>query len=262
MILDKILASTKIRIEEEKKQISEASMKTLAISVADRRSFKDAIFRPTKSDPINFICEVKKASPSKGVIVPDFDYKKIAKDYSQAGASAISVLTEPEYFLGSSEYLAEISKIVSTPLLKKDFIIDSYQIYQAKAIGASAILLICSALSDKKLKKYLELAKSLGLDALVETHDKEEVQRALSVGAEIIGVNNRDLKTFDVDINTSIYLRELVPIDKVFVAESGIKTRADIIRLEQANVDAVLIGETLVRESDKKAILNQLKGQV
>ncbi len=145
--------------------------------------------------------------------------------------------------------------------LKKDFIIDSYQIYQAKATGANTILLICSALANKELIEYLELAKSLGLDALVETHDIEEVKRALNSGAEIIGVNNRDLKTFNVDINTSINLRELVPADKLFVAESGIKTRADIIRLEQANVDAVLIGETLVRESDKEAILNQLKGQ-
>lgn len=257
MILDKILQATKLRVDAEKLKTPESTVRELAAAAPAKPSFKAAI---SNMDAINFICEVKKASPSKGIMVADFDYKQIAIDYEIAGAAAISVLTEPEFFLGSSQYLAQISRIVKIPLLKKDFIIDPYQIYQAKVDGASAVLLICSALDDAALAEYLAIAKSLQLDALVETHDATEVSRALAAGTEIIGVNNRDLKTFNVDINTSVALRALVPADIVFVAESGIRTRTDVEILEAAHVNAVLIGETLVKQTDKTRILNELKG--
>ena len=209
---------------------------------------------------MSYICEVKKASPSKGLIAPDFSYLEIAKEYKAAGASAISCLTEPFYFLGADKYLQEITENVDIPVLRKDFTVDEYMILQAAAYGASAVLLICAILDDRQLKEYRELAEELGMDALVEAHDEEEVDRALKSGAKIIGVNNRDLKTFQVDMQNSIKLRQLAPDNVLFVSESGIRTAEDIRRLYDNQVDAVLIGETLMRSTDKKAALETLNG--
>ncbi|MDR0846757.1 MAG: indole-3-glycerol phosphate synthase TrpC [Lactobacillales bacterium] len=210
-----------------------------------------------KTPGISFICEVKKASPSKGIIAEDFDYIQIAKDYEEAGASAISVLTEPEFFKGSNDYLYEIARNVNIPIIRKDFVVDEFMIYEAKTLGASAVLLIVALLDDETLKSFLNLAHSLGLSALVETHDALEVERALKAGARIIGVNNRNLRDFKVDLNTSVELRKLVPHDVIFVSESGISTRADIEKL--GNVDAVLIGESFMKAQNKKAHLEALR---
>ena len=223
---------------------------------AHRKSFLEALKKPGMS----YICEVKKASPSKGLIAEDFPYLEIAKEYEAAGASAISCLTEPFYFKGSDRYLREITDAVGIPVLRKDFTVSEYMIYEAKILGASAVLLICSLLDDVQLKGYLEVAKKLGMDALVEAHDSDEVLRAIAAGAEIIGVNNRDLRTFKVDMGNSIALRSLAPADTVFVSESGIRTAGDIGRLRDNDVDAVLIGETLMRREDKKAALEELNG--
>ena len=228
--------------------------------IAEKTQMSDFEKALTK-DKINFICEVKKASPSKGVICEDFDYIKIAEEYEEAGAAAISVLTEPYYFKGSEKYLQDIARTVKVPLLRKDFVIDEYMIYEAKFLGASAVLLICAILDDKQLAQYIQIAERIGLSALVETHDETEVKRALDCGAKIIGVNNRDLKTFEVDIKTSERLRKYIPGNKIFVSESGIKTRGDVKRLEEIGVNAVLIGETLMRSQDKKAELKKLRGE-
>ena len=217
--------------------------------------FKEAL----KGPEIAIIAEVKKASPSKGLISRDFDYIKIAREYEEAGASAISVLTEPYFFKGSNNFLMEISENVSIPILRKDFTIDKYMIYEAKLLGASAVLLIVSILDDAQLKEYLDLSHDLGLSAIVETHDANEIKTALDAGAEIIGVNNRNLADFTVDIENSIRLRSLVGDDVVFISESGIKTKEDVTRLKENNVDAVLIGETLMRSEDKKSMIFELK---
>ncbi len=221
----------------------------------DNKSFKSALMK----DEISFICECKKASPSKGLIAPDFDYMGIARDYEKAGADAISVLTEPKWFLGSDEYLREIAAAVGIPVLRKDFTVDEYMIYEAKILGASAVLLICSILDDARLKDYMSLCGELGLDALTEAHDVSEIERALKADAQIVGVNNRNLKDFSVDPSNTVNLRGYVPRDVVFVAESGIKTAEDIRMLKEAGIDAVLIGETLMRADDKKAKLDELK---
>ena len=205
---------------------------------------------------------MKKASPSKGIIAEDFPYLDIAKEYENIGASAISVLTEPHFFKGDNKYLEEISRNVDIPVLRKDFIIDEYQIYESKLIGADAILLICSILTKSQLKEYLNIAKELNLDVLVETHDEKEVKIAVEIGANIIGVNNRNLKDFTVNIENSISLRKLVPKDILYVSESGISTREDIKKLEENNINAVLIGETLMRSSNKKMMLDKLKGKI
>ena len=209
---------------------------------------------------MSFICEVKKASPSKGIIAEDFPYVEIAKDYERSGASAISVLTEPQWFKGENAYLEEISKSVSIPLLRKDFTVCEYQIYEAKLIGSSAVLLICSLLDTDTIREWIKLCDKLGLSALVEAHTEEEVKSAVSAGARIIGVNNRNLRDFTVDITNSIRLRNLVPSEILFIAESGIKARADVAELENAGVNGVLIGETLMRSKNKKAMLDELKG--
>ncbi|GMO24466.1 MAG: hypothetical protein Ta2B_03860 [Termitinemataceae bacterium] len=209
---------------------------------------------------LSFICEVKKASPSKGIIAADFPYLQIAKDYQNAGAKAISVLTEPHFFMGSSEYLKEIACNVALPALCKDFIIDPYQIYEAKVLGASAVLLICALLDDARLKDFLSITKELKLSALVETHNEEEVQRALNADADIIGVNNRDLKTFKVDLGVCARLRALVPSSKIFVAESGINSAADVQMLRSIGADAALIGEAMMRAQDKTEYLNSING--
>lgn len=258
MILEEIAARTVQRVAEEKAAVPLSEMKKRAEALDANTGFP---FRKALSgDEISFICEVKRASPSKGLIAPDFPYLDIARDYERAGASAISCLTEPFWFKGRDEYLAEISNAVTIPVLRKDFTVDEYMIYQAKTLGASAVLLICSILSKEQLSEYLGIAHSLGLSALVEAHDEDEVRTALSVGAGIIGVNNRDLRTFTVDINNSARLRKLVPPEVLFISESGIKTAADIEALRSNGTNAVLIGETLMRSPDKKAALDELRG--
>lgn len=258
MILEEIAARTVQRVAEEKAAVPLSEMKKRAEALDANTGFP---FRKALSgDEISFICEVKRASPSKGLIAPDFPYLDIARDYERAGASAISCLTEPFWFKGRDEYLAEISNAVTIPVLRKDFTVDEYMIYQAKTLGASAVLLICAILSKEQLSEYLGIAHSLGLSALVEAHDEDEVRTALSVGAGIIGVNNRDLRTFTVDINNSARLRKLVPPEVLFISESGIKTAADIEALRSNGTNAVLIGETLMRSPDKKAALDELRG--
>ncbi|MCD8398360.1 MAG: indole-3-glycerol phosphate synthase TrpC [Lachnospiraceae bacterium] len=210
---------------------------------------------------IAFICEVKKASPSKGLIAPDFPYLQIAEEYEAAGAAAISCLTEPYYFQGQDSYLREIAGSVHIPVLRKDFTVDEYMIYQARAFGAGAVLLICSILDDAQLLAYGQLAAELGLSALVEAHTEEEVLRAMKAGAKILGVNNRDLKTFQVDLGTSARYRKLVPPETIFVSESGIRNADDIRKLVENGTNAVLIGETLMRAADKKAMLRELRGE-
>lgn len=259
MILDEIAERTRQRIAEEKAAVPLAEMKKRALTMDANTGFP--FKKALGGDDISFICEVKRASPSKGMIAEDFPYLEIAKDYERAGASAISCLTEPFWFKGKDEYLTEIARAVSIPVLRKDFTVDEYMIYQAKTLGASAVLLICSILSREQLAEYLGIAHSLGLSALVEAHDEEEVRTALSVGAGIIGVNNRDLKTFTVDIHNSARLRKLVPPEVLFVSESGIRTAADVAALRENGTNAVLIGETLMRSPDKKAALAELRGR-
>jgi indole-3-glycerol phosphate synthase len=262
MILNKLAAASKKRAEAAKEKISLEEMKRQAYRALETSGDKEHGFpfeRALSSPGISFICEIKRASPSKGLISPEFPYLEIAKDYEQAGADAISVLTEPEYFLGSNEYLTQIRQLVSLPLLRKDFTVDPYQIYEAKAIGASAVLLICALLDTNELKEYLKICESLGLSALVEAHDEEEIHSALSAGARIIGVNNRNLKNFEVNFETSLRLRSLVPEGILFVAESGIKTEQDILSLADAEVHGVLIGESLMRSPDKKELISRFK---
>ena len=258
MILEEIAARTVQRVADEKAAVTLYEMKKRAAAMDANTGFP--FKKALSGDEISFICEVKRASPSKGLIAPDFPYLDIARDYEKAGAAAISCLTEPFWFRGRDEYLTEISKAVKIPVLRKDFTVDEYMIYQAKTLGASAVLLICSILSKEQLSEYLGIAHSLGLSALVEAHDEDEVRTALSVGAGIIGVNNRDLRTFTVDINNSARLRKLVPPEVLFVSESGIKTAADIESLRSNGTNAVLIGETLMRSPDKKAALDGLRG--
>ena len=256
-MLDEIVEKTKERVEIAKGIVSMDDLKNEVslMDITDDFPFKKAL----SGEDIAIIAEVKKASPSKGVIAEDFDYLAIAKEYESAGASAISVLTEPYFFMGSDDYLKEISENVGIPVLRKDFIVDEYMIWEAKALGASAILLIVSILDIVQLKKYLDLAHDLGLSAIVEAHDSDEIMRALTVGAEIIGVNNRNLNDFTVDIENSISLRRCVSGDVIFISESGIKTKEDVRRLKENNVDAVLIGETLMKSDDKKAMISELK---
>ena len=257
VMLDEIVAKTKERIIEEKKNMSLDEIKD---EVSKLETSQDFPFKEALKDPqIAIISEVKRASPSKGIISEDFDHVNIAKEYESAGASAISVLTEPYFFKGSDDYLKEIADNVSIPILRKDFVIDEYMIWQAKLLGASAVLLIVSILSIVELKSYLDLAHKLGLSAIVEVHDADEIRTAMIVGAEIIGVNNRNLKDFTVDIENSIGLRRCVSGDVIFISESGIKTPEDIRRLKENDVDAVLIGETLMKSDDKTAMISELK---
>ena len=262
-ILTEIAARTRERIEEEKFKVPTRVLMSqldseLAKHAMEKQSFLDALRKPGMS----YICEVKKASPSKGLIAPDFPYLNIAKEYEAAGASAISCLTEPFYFQGSDRYLQEIAGNVNIPVLRKDFTVDEYMIYQAKAFGASAVLLICAILDNVQLKAFGELAQDLGLDALVEAHDEWEVDRALNLEAKIVGVNNRNLHDFTVDMENSLRLRMKATENTVFLSESGIKTSKDIRILYQNKVDAVLIGETLMRSPDKKAALEELNKDI
>lgn len=258
MILDDITKSTEIRLESAKKDMPFSEVRRQAESIPSDMEFP---FRKALAKPeLSFICEVKKSSPSKGIISQDFPYLSIAEKYEKMGADAISVLTEPEFFKGSNKYLSEIHQTVSIPLLRKDFTIDEYMIYEAKIIGASAILLICSILEKTQLSEYLETANSLGLSALVETHNEYEIETALSVGAEIIGVNNRDLKTFKVDTAASERLRKYVPEDKIFVSESGIHTAEDIQKMKNIKANAVLIGEAFMKSENPSELLERFKG--
>lgn len=255
-ILKKLSDYAKERVEISKKKISFADMRRQAESISSGNfSFENSL----KKNGISFICEVKKASPSRGVIAENFPYVEIAKEYEAAGADAISVLTEPKWFLGSEKYLEEISKNVSIPLLRKDFTVDPYMIYEAKTIGASAVLLICAILEKSQLAEYMEIATEIGLSVLTEAHDEAEIEMALNAGAKIIGVNNRNLKDFSVNTNNAGKLRSLVPSDRIFVSESGIMQPSDILSAKAAGADAVLIGEAFMRASDKKAFLDALK---
>lgn len=258
-ILETIADYAKKRVAEANAVHPLSELKALALSMDCQTHFP--FEHALSSQGISFICECKKASPSKGLIAEDFPYLTIAREYEAAGAACISVLTEPKWFLGRNEYLKEISEAASIPCIRKDFIVDEYMIYEAKLLGASAVLLICSLLSTAVLKYYLEICDRLGLSALVEAHDEAEIASAVEAGARIIGVNNRNLKNFSVDLSNSARLRALVPPHILFVAESGIRCREDIVSLEKARVDAVLIGELLMRSSDRKALLKELKGE-
>lgn len=258
MILDEIVESTRKRIVRDKEKQGTEEVKKLALSMDAETGFP--FENMLHGENIQFICEVKKASPSKGVIAEDFPYLDIAREYENAGAGAISVLTEPEFFQGSPRFLEEIRREVRIPLLRKDFTIDPYQIYQAKVLGADAVLLICSILDGAAVREYIHICDRLGLSALVEAHDQREMEQALDAGARVIGVNNRNLKDFTVDIENSIRLRSQAPAEVAFVAESGISSRQDVQRLEEARVNGVLVGETLMRSPDKKAMLDRLRG--
>lgn len=259
MILDEIAKKTRERVAAAKRQTPLEEIKAKAGSMETDTGFPfEKALRD--AEDIAFICEVKKASPSKGLIAPDFPYRQIAVDYEKAGASAISVLTEPYWFKGENSYLTEIAEAVSIPVLRKDFTVDEYMIYEAKVIGASAVLLICAILDTETIRRYIHIADSLGLSSIVEAHDADEVHSALEAGARIIGVNNRNLKDFTVDINNSSRYRAMVPDDIIFISESGIKTADDIDVLRRNGTNAVLIGETLMRSADKKAELDKLRG--
>lgn len=266
-LLEEIAAKTVKRVAEAKKAVPLEEMQKRAWDMV--REEQDAghpvpspeeaaFFQAVYEGNLSFICEVKKASPSKGLIAPDFPYLSIAQEYERAGASAISVLTEPYWFQGENRYLQEIRQKVSVPILRKDFTVDEYMIYEAKVIGADAVLLICSILNEEQLTAYREIAESLGMTALMEAHDQEEVDRAAASGAHLIGVNNRDLRTFTVDIHNSIRYRQSVDPRIGFVSESGIRTAEDIAELAENHVNGVLIGETLMRAPDREAALREL----
>ncbi|AGI48414.1 Indole-3-glycerol phosphate synthase [Thermoplasmatales archaeon BRNA1] len=257
-ILKALADTAKIRVQNSRKLVSPMEMSHLATRMECDTGFpfEKALAR----DGMQFICEVKRASPSKGVIAEDFPYLDIAREYEAAGAAAISVLTEPSRFLGEGRFLKEISADVSVPCLRKDFIVDEYMIYEAKTLGASAVLLICAILNKDDLARFINIAHRLGMSALCEVRTASEIRMAVEAGARVIGVNNRDLTDFSVNLETSIILRRLVPKHILFVAESGISSREDVEALEKAGVDAVLIGETLMRSDDKKAKLAELRG--
>ena len=256
-ILSEISKYAMIRVLKDKETMSLDRLKSLTENLPKGDfPFEEALRKPE----ISLICEIKKASPSKGVIDPEFNYLKIAKEYEKGKADAISCLTEPKWFLGSDEIFKDIRKKVSLPMLRKDFVVDEYQIYQAKRMGANCILLIVSLLNKETLEKYINLAASLGLSALVETHDEEEIKTALSAGAKILGVNNRNLKDFSVDLNNAKRLRELIPENVIYVAESGIASLSDAKMLKEAGADALLIGEFLMRSDDKALLIKKIKG--
>ena len=283
MILDDLAIATKKRIEKQKEEeradalfeevqtllasgYQNSAEKRLAAfqfekALGGRANLETELANPGDADKKHFaiISEVKKASPSKGTIAEEFPYLAIAKEYEAAGADAISCLTEPDYFKGSDQYLMEISKEVAIPVLRKDFTVDPYMIYQARKFGASAVLLIAAILTDEELKEYFRIAESLGLSCLFEAHDAEEVERCLAAGARILGVNNRNLKDFTVDINNSVRLREMVPADIIFVSESGISKSSDVKTLKSNGTNAVLIGEMLMRSNEKSKLIAELK---
>lgn len=256
-ILDELAESAKKRTAEARKKTSLEEIKAEALRLPKGNfTFEKAL----RKQDIAVICECKKASPSKGLIAPNFPYLEIAKEYELAGADCISVLTEPSRFLGNDAYLKEIARSVSIPCLRKDFTVDEYMIYEAKLLGAKAVLLICSILNQQQVKDYIEICNTLGMSALVETHDENEVMAAIDAGARIIGVNNRNLKDFSVDTENSRRMRALVPRDIIFVAESGVKSARDVALLREIGADAVLIGEALMRAENKQKMLRELRG--
>ena len=260
MILDDLKNSTLERVRRSREIVTLDEIRERIVDMTMRRRF--AFEEALKGSGMHYICEVKKASPSKGIIAGDFPYLQIASEYEEAGAACISCLTEPEYFKGSLQYLSEISKNVTIPVLRKDFTCDEYMIYEAALNGADAVLLIAAILTDEELLKYRNTADELGLSSLFEAHDEEETERCLAAGARIVGVNNRNLKDFTVDIGNSLRLREKVPENVIFVAESGISTADDVRALKAAGVNACLIGETLMRAEDKKKALMVLDGRM
>lgn len=258
-ILEELADHARERVKAAEKERPEELIRRLAAELPKGDfSFEKAL----KKNGISFICECKKASPSKGIIAEDFPYLAIAKEYEEAGADAISVLTEPKWFLGSDRYLEEIAKAVEIPVLRKDFTVSPYMIYEAKLLGASAVLLIVALLSEQELREDLEICRELGISALVECHEEKEIDTALSSGARVIGVNNRNLKDFSVDTGLSERLRGRLPKETIYVSESGIRTPEDVDRLKDAKVDAVLLGEVLMRSEDKKALLKELRGGI
>ena len=260
-ILEQLAEHARERVEKAKLKISIDELKLKATKIQDdfERQQGSRFEKALKKDGLSFICECKKASPSKGLIAPDFNYLKIAKEYEEAGADCISVLTEPKWFLGSDDYLREIAASVSIPCLRKDFTVDPFMIYEAKILGASAVLLICSILSEQELSEYISICNELKISAFVEAHDENEIKTALNAGAKIIGVNNRNLKDFSVDTENSKRLRKLIPSDVLFVSESGVKTPEDIKIIKSIGADAVLIGEALMRADDKKLMLESFR---
>jgi indole-3-glycerol phosphate synthase len=262
-ILDEIAEKTRLRVARSKAAVPLERVREQAKSprqLVGGPSPQSLLFEKALAAPgLSFICEVKKASPSKGVIAEDFPYLQIAREYEAAGAAAISVLTEPDYFLGSDQYLREIAASAKIPVLRKDFVVDEYQIYEAKVLGAQAVLLICALLNGETLASYIATAGELGLSALVEIHSEAEMEQALAAGARIIGINNRDLKTFSVDLGLSARLRKLIPAGVLTVAESGVKSPDNVIALKDTGIDAVLIGESIMRTPDKKQFLAELK---
>lgn len=257
-ILQKLAAHARERVEEKKRAEPAESVRERALAMGGETGFP--FERALRVPGLAFICECKRASPSKGLIVPDFPYVSLAREYEAAGAAAISVLTEPKWFLGRDEYLREISEAIALPCLRKDFVVDEYMLYEAKTLGASAVLLICALLDGESLQRYIEICDELGLSALVEAHDENELKTAVRAGARVIGVNNRDLKDFSVDLDNSRRLHALAPAETVFVAESGIRTAADVAALRASGADAVLVGEAMVRAPDKAAKLRELRG--
>jgi indole-3-glycerol phosphate synthase len=258
MILDEIIAHKKEELAETKRRSPLADIKAKASDAEPARRAAESL---SAGDTIRLIAEVKKASPSKGVIREDFDPVEIAKIYARSGASCISVLTEERYFKGKLEYLDQIRKAVGLPLLRKDFIIDEYQIYEARAAGADAVLLIAACLERKQIEDFLGVAGQSGLDVLVEAHTYKELDRALLAGASLVGINNRDLSTFNVSIRTSLDLIKDIPDDRTVVSESGIKSREDVLALQKAGVDAILVGESLMREKDIGKKVKELLGR-
>lgn len=258
-ILDQLSAHAKERTERAKQTVPPGELQRQALALPKGNFALEAAL---KKPGMSFLCECKRASPSKGLIAPEFPYLQIAKDYEAAGADGISVLTEPKWFLGSDEYLRQIAAAVQTPCLRKDFTVDDYMIYQAKVLGAAAVLLICSILTQAQLQAYLEVCDGLGLSALVEAHDEREVEAALKAGARMVGVNNRNLKDFSVDTENSRRLRAMIPPEVLFVSESGVRGAEDVARLREIGADAVLIGEALMRAPDKAARLRELRGPV
>lgn len=255
-ILEVIAEHSRERVRVAKENLPLDVIRESALSSpAGDFAFESALSR----EGLSFICECKKASPSKGIIADDFPYVKIASEYESAGADAISVLTEPKYFLGRNEYLREISEAVKIPVLRKDFVVDEYMIYEAKILGASAVLLICAILEGSKLREYINICDTLGISALVEAHDESEIHKAIDSGARIIGVNNRNLKDFTVDTSNSKRLRKIIPPDVIFVSESGIKTPQDVLEAQDFGANAILVGETLMRADDKRVMLARLK---
>ena len=258
-ILDKLADLSRERAKREQETVSAEELREQAKALGKGNG--EAFLSALKKPGISFICEIKKASPSKGLISPDFPYLKIAEAYEQAGADCISCLTEPEYFLGSDDIFREVREKVSLPMLRKDFTVCEYQLDQARVMGANAALLIVSLMDERTLTAYLEHCEELGIAALVETHDEEEIRKAVSAGAKIIGVNNRNLKDFSVDFGNAARLRDRIPTECIYVAESGVRTPEDVQRLRQIGADAALIGETLMRAEDPAETLKSLRRQ-